>query len=114
MRQFLSVVISAFVVAAIIAPAARAQDRTIGERVDDATITAAVKAKLAALKLKNLVNVDVDTRDGIVHLDGMVPSPDDKIEAERLARLTKGVRGVVNDLRVAAATDTSPSASPGR
>jgi hypothetical protein len=54
------------------------------------------------------------TRDGIVHLDGMVPSPDDKVEAERLARLTKGVRGAVNDLRVAVATDTSPSASPGR
>lgn len=52
-----------------------------------------------------------DTRDGIVHLEGKVPTADDKAEAERLARHTKGVRDVVNNLRV---EETSPSASPRR
>ncbi len=93
-----------------------AQDRTIGERVDDAKITATVKAKLTADQVKNLVNVDVDTRNGIVHLQGMVPSAQDKTAAERLARGTKGVVDVRNDLRVATATPgmpgTSGSASP--
>lgn len=44
----------------------------MGQRVDDATITAAVKAKLTADRPKNLVNVDVDTKQGVVHLQGIV------------------------------------------
>lgn len=90
-----------------VVPFASAQDRTMGQRVDDATITAAVKAKLSADRPKNLVNVDVDTKHGVVHLQGMVTTEDAKSEAERLARATNGVKDVKNDLTVG-----GPSASP--
>ena len=92
----------------VAAPAAEAQSRTIGERVDDATITAAVKAKLTADSPKNLVKVNVDTKDGVVELKGTVSSPEHKMEAERLALGTKGVQAVRNELTV----EGQPAASP--
>jgi hyperosmotically inducible protein len=90
--------------------AAQAPPRTIGERVDDALITAAVKTKLTTDTARSLVDVNVDTRDGVVHLQGTVPTEEDRREAERLAQLTDGVRAVTNDLKVA----TGGAASPGR
>jgi hyperosmotically inducible protein len=96
-------------------PMAAAQDRTIGTKVDDATITAAVKARLVADRPQNLVKVDVDTRSGVVHLQGIVPTEEDRMEAERLARRTDGVLDVKNDLKVQASADDTPrdpAASP--
>jgi osmotically-inducible protein OsmY len=96
-----------------------AGDRTIGERVDDAKITAAVKAKLVVDRAANLIRVDVDTKEGVVHLQGSVPSEQAKIDAERLARETSGVVAVTNNLRVetrgsdAGRPDAAGSASPG-
>jgi hyperosmotically inducible periplasmic protein len=93
-----------------VVPTAAAQDRTIGKRVDDATITATVKTRLVADHPSNLVKVNVDTRNGIVHLQGIVPTQDDRLEAERLARRTDGVVDVKNDLKVQASGDDSPRA----
>ena len=91
-----------------VAPNVAAQDRTMGQRVDDAKITAAVKAKLVADQAKNLVKVDVDTRSGVVHLQGTVPTAEDKVQAEQLTRATDGVVSVQNDLTVAAGGAASP------
>jgi hyperosmotically inducible protein len=83
--------------------------------VDDAAITAEVKARLVAERPANLVSVNVDTRQGVVQLRGTVPSLEDKFTAERIARRVSGVRSVDNDLMLeqAAARDASPAASPG-
>ena len=91
-----------------VVPIAQAQDRTLGERVDDAKITAALKTKLVADRVKNLVNVNVDTREGVVHLQGTVPTEQDRMEAEHLASTTKGVRAVKNDLTVRESGAASP------
>jgi osmotically-inducible protein OsmY len=37
--------------------------------------------------------------DGVVHLDGTVPTEADGMEAERLAIQTAGVKSVTNDLK---------------
>jgi hypothetical protein len=92
-----------------LAPAARAQDTTIGQKVDDATITARVKAKLVADRPANLVKVNVDTQDGVVRLRGTVPTLDDRLQAQELARLTPGVRSVVNELTVQGRTAQEPA-----
>jgi hyperosmotically inducible periplasmic protein len=86
---------------------ATAADTSVGQKVDDTAIHSKVKAKLAMERAKNLVTVNVDVKDGVVHLQGSVPTEADKAEAERLARSTDGVKEVTNDLTVA-----SPSASP--
>lgn len=107
MKRFLWALVIAMAITAGVAPVGQAQDRTVRERVDDAAITTAVKAKLVADRAKNLVAINVDTQQGVVHLQGTVPTEQDKMEAERLARSTKGVMEVRNDLKVG-----SPAASP--
>jgi len=111
MKQLLSALACAVVFAVVATPPAWPADQTIGERVDDAKITTAIKTKLTTERVKNLVKVHVDTQNGVVHLEGKVPTADDKAEAERLARRTKGVRDVVNNLRI---EEGSASASPRR
>ena len=108
--------LSAVVVLALLAgpiQVASAADTSIGTKVDDAAITTKVKAKLTADHVKNLVKVNVDTENGVVHLKGTVPTEADKAEAERIVRSTDGVSEVVNELQVASsATGSTPSASP--
>ena len=111
MKRLLCASVTLLMVLAAVGGPARAADRSIGEKLDDTKITTAVKAKLAADRVKNLVNVGVETNDGIVRLYGKVPTPEDKFEAERVARRTNGVRDVTNELRVEK-SDASPSASP--
>jgi osmotically-inducible protein OsmY len=107
MKRLVWALAIAVAVTAGVAPVGQAQDRTVKERVDDAAITTAVKTKLVADRVKNLVAVNVDTQQGVVHLQGTVPTEQDRMEAERLARSTKGVMEVRNDLKV-----SSPAASP--
>jgi osmotically-inducible protein OsmY len=75
-------------------------EQTLGEKVDDAAVTARVKAKIAASSQLNPFNIQVNTVDGVVSLTGRVHSAAEKAEAERLARETEGVRRVRNLLEV--------------
>jgi len=77
--------------------------RTLGENIDDAGITTTVKAKLAAEKIATLTRIDVDTNQGVVALNGTVQTESMKMRAEQIARQVKGVRDVINNLRVQAA-----------
>jgi hyperosmotically inducible protein len=77
--------------------------RTLGENIDDAGITTTVKAKLAAEKIATLTRIDVDTNQGVVALNGTVQTESMKVRAEQIARQVKGVRDVINNLRVQAA-----------
>lgn len=74
--------------------------RSAGENIDDATITAQVKAKLAAEKVSTLTKVDVDTNLRTVTLNGTVPSEDLRQRASNIAWSVKGVNAVVNNLTV--------------
>ena len=74
--------------------------QTAGENVDDATITSTVKARLAQDKAGTLTRVDVDTTSGVVALNGVVNTPQDRSRAEELARGVGGVKKVTNNLQV--------------
>jgi osmotically-inducible protein OsmY len=74
--------------------------KSTGETVDDASITAAVKTKLAGEKPATLTKIDVDTNKGTVYLNGNVESAALKTRAADLARQVNGVREVVNNLKV--------------
>ena len=73
---------------------------TMGENIDDTTITTTVKAKLVAEKGSTLTRIQVDTNRGVVQLSGVVDSSADRSLAERVARGVGGVKGVVNNLQV--------------
>ena len=67
---------------------------------DDPMITATIKDKLMADRLANLARVHVDTTEGIVYLNGTVPSTVHKVRAEQVAHEVRGVIQVVNNLQV--------------
>ena len=48
------------------------------QNIDDTTLTATVKTKLSVDKLANLTRIDVDTYNGVVSLNGVVSSPEEK------------------------------------
>jgi hyperosmotically inducible protein len=73
---------------------------TLGQNIDDTTITTTVKGKLAAEKGSSLTRVGVDTNRGVVTLTGVVSSAADRAAAERVARSVGGVKNVVNSLQV--------------
>jgi len=72
-----------------------------GQKVDDASIAAAVKAKLAADQgTSTLTGINGDTGGGTVSLSGTVDSEAMKLRAATLAQQVDGVTRVVNNLQV--------------
>jgi hyperosmotically inducible protein len=74
--------------------------QTLGQNIDDTTLTTNVKTRLAADKLGTLTRVGVDTYNGVVSLNGVVASAEDKSRAEEIVRNVNGVRRVNNNLQV--------------
>ena len=74
----------------------------VGQKVHDATITAAVKADLAKDPDLSALRIDVDTTDGKVSLKGTAPSETAKQRAQTIAQNEKGVTSVSNQLTIAA------------
>ena len=76
------------------------------EYTEDAATTSAVKSALALNKQLSSFDIHVDSIDSPgksgndVTLTGHVPTADDKRVAEEVARATKGVGNVVNNLEV--------------
>lgn len=77
------------------------QQRSAGQAIDDATITASIKTKLLADSRTKGFDVNVDTRNGQVTLTGGADSAAAKQAATELARTVDGVVGVDNRLVVA-------------
>lgn len=71
-----------------------------GTYIDDRTITTAVKAKLIEDKRTGGLSINVDTLNGAVQLSGFAKSNEEKVVAGEIARSTKGVREVRNNLVV--------------
>jgi hyperosmotically inducible protein len=67
----------------------------------DPAITTAVKAKFAVDDMVRALQIDVDTREGVVTLTGKARSQVEKDRAMTLARETRGVKNVVDRLTVA-------------
>jgi hyperosmotically inducible periplasmic protein len=67
---------------------------------DDATITSNVKAKLTADTSLTDSTINVDTKDGVVTLGGMVNTDGGKPKAEQIAKTVEGVKSVTNNLAV--------------
>jgi hyperosmotically inducible protein len=74
--------------------------QTAGEAITDAAITSAVKTQfLADLGVSGL-KIDVDTNYGVVVLSGNVKSQAEADRASAIARQSRGVETVINQLQV--------------
>jgi hyperosmotically inducible protein len=98
MKPILKTALALLAVAALAAGCA--STRSTGEQIDDAAITAAVKAQLAGDPDVKSFGIDVDTIEGVVSLRGNVDTAAQRAETERIARAVGGVRGVRNELTV--------------
>lgn len=78
----------------------RTAERSAGEVVDDGVITAKVKAALIDNPTTKARQINVDTRQGVVQLQGFVDTNDEKMAATDVARSVSGVQSVRNDLEV--------------
>lgn len=100
MRRVVQTISLAMVLAVLVTGCSSVTGKTAGETIDDATITTTVKAKLAGEKVSTLTKIDVDTNKGTVYLTGNVDSGAMKQRASEIAWQVKGVKDVVNNLRI--------------
>lgn len=75
---------------------------TMGEKIDDAVITTSVNASFAKDTDLSAIQINVDTKDGVVTLNGPAPTAAAKDKATELAKQVKGVSSVNNQLVVKA------------
>ena len=76
------------------------EQSTVGQYVDDATITTRVKAKFAEDSTVSAMAIGVETLKGTVQLSGFAKSTTERDRAESLARGTPRVSMVKNDIVV--------------
>ena len=70
--------------------------KTAQDALSDGTLTAKIKAKIALDDRVKALDLNVDTRDGVVTVTGNVQSSAQRERALALARETNGVRQVVD------------------
>lgn len=76
------------------------EQSTVGQYVDDTTITTRVKTKFAEDSTVSAMAINVETLKGVVQLSGFAKSGAERTKAEELARGTPGVTSVRNDIVV--------------
>lgn len=85
----------------LVAPIATAAcGKSVGETIDDATITTRVKTALLNDPDVGGLRIDVDTFKGVVTLSGRVKSKDEEAKAIQLAKGIGGVQDVKSTLQV--------------
>ena len=82
------------------AVAASTTEKGFSTSVSDGVIFAKLKDRFMQVNASLLTSIDVTVNDGAVLFTGKVKTPEDKIEATKLAWEIKGVREVVNELQV--------------
>jgi hyperosmotically inducible periplasmic protein len=74
--------------------------KTVGETIDDSTITARVKTALINEKDVPAAAINVDTTKGVVTLSGTVKDPTQRDRAVAAARRVNGVKDVKSTVQI--------------
>ena len=85
---------------ALLLPLTAACGKTVGETIDDTTITTRVKTAMLNDPAVGGLSINVDTFKGVVTLSGRVKNQDERNQAIALARRTTGVVEVKDALQV--------------
>ena len=83
-----------------IAKTPAAPDATIGDKIDDASITAQVKSSLLSHHSTSAMHTGVTTTDGVVTLTGVAKNDAEKSLVTKLATDINGVTSVINNMTV--------------
>lgn len=87
--------------------AVKSGQSTMGQYVDDATISTRVKARLAEDPAVSAMRIQVETLNGTVQLAGFAASQNEKDKAGQLARNVPDVKDVRNNIIVRSAATGS-------
>jgi hyperosmotically inducible protein len=87
---------------------------TVACAQSDAGITTKVKTELAADDLVKAREINVDTKDRVVTLSGVVERADEEAQAIEIARNTEGVVDVVDNISVSAGGEQGAAPTSGR
>jgi len=98
MSRAMRIALGSAAVATMIATVGCAPKQVVVAR-DDSAITQDVQARLHADSTAGGAKIGVDTKAGVVSLNGVVASDNIRDSAERIARDTPGVRSVDNNVR---------------
>jgi len=79
-------------------------EKSVGNVMDDSTISATIKASLLDNKNTHATQINIDTYKGVVQLSGFVRTEAEKDAAGKIAKDTSGVKDVHNSLGVHDAT----------
>jgi hyperosmotically inducible protein len=74
---------------------------TVGEKIDDASVTAQVKASLLSHRSTSALKTKVETTDGVVTLSGIAKNAAEKSLVTKLATDVNGVSSVINNMTIA-------------
>jgi hyperosmotically inducible periplasmic protein len=74
--------------------------KSVGDTIDDATITTRVKTALLNDPVVGGLRIDVDTFKGVVTLSGRVKTKEEEAQAIALARKISGVTDVKSTLQI--------------
>lgn len=77
-----------------------AQDRPVKTAIADSTIQGNINRKLFDFDVKVFQRVDIEVVEGKVLLTGIVPEPQGRIDAARIAWQVDGVAEVINEIEV--------------
>jgi len=99
-KRVATAIFTATVAFTVVGCASSPTKESTGEYVDDAAITAKVKAAIFNEPSLKSTEINVETYKGDVQLSGFVAQPADAQKAADVARGIKGVSSVKNDIRV--------------
>jgi hyperosmotically inducible protein len=100
MKKFFAMATALALSAVLAACSGTGTQKTAGETIDDATLTAKVKAALIDNESTKARSINVETYRGTVQLGGFVESEQEKQAAGQVAQGVAGVQEVRNDLEV--------------
>ena len=99
-KRIATAIFTATVAFTVVGCASTGTKESTGEYVDDAAITAKVKAAIFNEPTLKSTEINVETYKGDVQLSGFVAQAQDASKAAEVARGVKGVSSVKNDIRV--------------
>lgn len=99
-RSLFAAVLSVFLLVSLAGCASTSKQEGTGEYVDNAVITAKVKAAILHEPSLKSTEIHVETFKGVVQLSGSVNSQAEIDKAIEVARGVSGVRDVRNDMRL--------------
>jgi hyperosmotically inducible protein len=90
-----------------IAPTPAKPGDTIGDKIDDASITAQVKTSLLSHRSTSALKTKVETTDGVVTLSGIAKNDAEKSLVTKLVTDINGVSSVINNMTIEATSGSN-------